>query len=80
MTAPLGYEKNDPFIGCCIPGCITPLFSPADLFCEPHAAKVPVEITKNLELTLKQPGDVNVRRWRELIDQARQAVTAAATT
>jgi len=80
MPAPLENEKNDPFISCCIPNCREALESPVDIFCAAHTAAVPVEITNALEIELKQPGDVHLRRWRELIDQARQAVATTNTT
>lgn len=68
--------RPDPFLACCIPDCETPLLAPIDLFCEAHLAVIPAKITEGLELELKRRGDIDLRRWHELVDQARQAVAA----
>lgn len=69
----------DPWLACCITGCQTPVFSPADIFCQWHAARVPAEITQALEDQVKQQ-QPDLTAWRALLERARQAVAAAVPT
>jgi hypothetical protein len=67
---------DDPFSGCLIHGCTTPLYAPIDLFCEPHYLVVPREIRHDLETLLGQK-EYDRDRWHALCAQATAAAIAA---